>query len=107
MASSVEGCARGVPGEAGQGMQCPRDRKSTRLNSSHEAISYAVFCLKKKKQDKNETLPQDTKVLIANIQTRMIVAENAIAVEQDESAERHVAALDGGEQLEMKERGRR
>src|SRR5215210_8621599 len=28
---------------------CPRDRKSTRLNSSHRCISYAVFCLKKKK----------------------------------------------------------
>src|SRR5690625_7746355 len=27
---------------------CRRDRKSTRLNSSHVAISYAVFCLKKK-----------------------------------------------------------
>src|SRR5690625_6227421 len=27
----------------------PQDRKSTRLNSSHVAISYAVFCLKKKK----------------------------------------------------------
>src|SRR6266487_6415693 len=27
-----------------------RDRKSTRLNSSHPSISYAVFCLKKKKQ---------------------------------------------------------
>src|SRR5439155_9729919 len=29
----------------------PRDRKSTRLNSSHVAISYAVFCLKKKKKE--------------------------------------------------------
>src|SRR5207253_10257663 len=29
-----------------------RDRKSTRLNSSHVAISYAVFCLKKKKKQK-------------------------------------------------------
>src|SRR2546427_8348923 len=29
----------------------PRDRKSTRLNSSHSQISYAVFCLKKKKKD--------------------------------------------------------
>src|SRR5947209_11242123 len=29
----------------------PRDRKSTRLNSSHANISYAVFCLKKKKHD--------------------------------------------------------
>src|SRR2546430_9833820 len=31
----------------------PRDRKSTRLNSSHSQISYAVFCLKKK--DKTQT----------------------------------------------------
>src|SRR5260221_3488212 len=30
--------------------QVLRDRKSTRLNSSHTVISYAVFCLKKKKQ---------------------------------------------------------
>src|SRR5690606_17029329 len=30
------------------------DRKSTRLNSSHVKISYAVFCLKKKKKNKNE-----------------------------------------------------
>src|SRR2546430_7322700 len=29
--------------------ECTRDRKSTRLNSSHSQISYAVFCLKKKK----------------------------------------------------------
>src|SRR2546421_5065915 len=29
---------------------CAGDRKSTRLNSSHDQISYAVFCLKKKKQ---------------------------------------------------------
>src|SRR5437867_6626701 len=28
-----------------------RDRKSTRLNSSHRTISYAVFCLKKKKKE--------------------------------------------------------
>src|SRR2546422_2209925 len=32
------------------------DRKSTRLNSSHGYISYAVFCLKKKKQKKKYTL---------------------------------------------------
>src|SRR5438477_5743742 len=43
------------------GLQRPRrqgpgvrlDRKSTRLNSSHMSISYAVFCLKKKKTTKN------------------------------------------------------
>src|SRR5208283_5538892 len=32
----------------------PRDRKSTRLNSSHITISYAVFCLKKKKKKKKK-----------------------------------------------------
>src|SRR2546430_9121289 len=35
---------------AGRGLAV-RDRKSTRLNSSHSQISYAVFCLKKKKTD--------------------------------------------------------
>src|SRR2546430_11993315 len=33
----------------------PRDRKSTRLNSSHSQISYAVFCLKKKKKENKST----------------------------------------------------
>src|SRR5258708_13144536 len=33
------------------------DRKSTRLNSSHQIISYAVFCLKKKKQPKDDNPP--------------------------------------------------
>src|SRR2546422_2631764 len=34
--------------EGGAGLRARRDRKSTRLNSSHGYISYAVFCLKKK-----------------------------------------------------------
>src|SRR5438105_10167248 len=38
---------------AGHGVTALRDRKSTRLNSSHEWISYAVFCLKKKKNQHN------------------------------------------------------
>src|SRR3989449_5037406 len=33
-----------------------RDRKSTRLNSSHGYISYAVFCLKKKKNVRNDVI---------------------------------------------------
>src|SRR3712207_8928113 len=33
-----------------------RDRKSTRLNSSHANISYAVFCLKKKKKTKSQII---------------------------------------------------
>src|SRR3712207_8769654 len=35
---------------------CIRDRKSTRLNSSHANISYAVFCLKKKKTIQQSTI---------------------------------------------------
>src|SRR5690606_41482463 len=34
------------------------DRKSTRLNSSHVKISYAVFCLKKKRQTQRDHLPE-------------------------------------------------
>src|SRR5260221_1014600 len=40
--------ARNVAGE-----ERDRDRKSTRLNSSHTVISYAVFCLKKKKNNRS------------------------------------------------------
>src|SRR2546430_8680400 len=43
VALSISSSARGL-------LHCePLDRKSTRLNSSHSQISYAVFCLKKKK----------------------------------------------------------
>src|SRR5690242_21331069 len=37
--------------ERGTSFSTTKDRKSTRLNSSHMSISYAVFCLKKKKLD--------------------------------------------------------
>src|SRR5947208_3904770 len=40
---------RGDPVEQCADLPGRRDRKSTRLNSSHQIISYAVFCLKKKK----------------------------------------------------------
>src|SRR2546427_3234251 len=36
------------------------DRKSTRLNSSHSQISYAVFCLKKKKKQHNKRCKRQT-----------------------------------------------
>src|SRR5689334_24019273 len=42
-----------------------RDRKSTRLNSSHSSISYAVFCLKKKKKTKTQH-QIDTTLLMIN-----------------------------------------
>src|SRR5437870_13423464 len=41
-------------GEQSIDLQLEQDRKSTRLNSSHVAISYAVFCLKKKKKKKKK-----------------------------------------------------
>src|SRR5206468_5482275 len=39
-----------LPGRLGVDLGDVEDRKSTRLNSSHDQISYAVFCLKKKKK---------------------------------------------------------
>src|SRR3712207_7463272 len=48
-AQPPDGPRRRVPDTVGRG---GRDRKSTRLNSSHANISYAVFCLKKKKKNK-------------------------------------------------------
>src|SRR5258708_21122835 len=47
---------RGTHAAVGRSNQWIRaDRKSTRLNSSHQIISYAVFCLKKKKQRRKQT----------------------------------------------------
>src|SRR2546430_12552745 len=48
-----------------------RDRKSTRLNSSHSQISYAVFCLKKKKK---------MKMIGLDIMTEVCTATQYIAV---------------------------
>src|SRR6478672_13355025 len=56
-------------GEAGRGGHgrgpARRDRKSTRLNSSHDQISYAVFCLKKKKKTRS-SVENTTKIHSAN-----------------------------------------
>src|SRR5258708_20211258 len=54
----------------------PRDRKSTRLNSSHQIISYAVFCLKKKKKTVN-FLPPDTSHPGLIALTHLLAAKNA------------------------------
>src|SRR5437879_7821286 len=43
-----------------------RDRKSTRLNSSHRCISYAVFCLKKKKKKKTKKLNTNKRISTTN-----------------------------------------
>src|SRR5437588_2157714 len=54
-----------------------QDRKSTRLNSSHTVISYAVFCLKKKKTSRNSDLLQtNINNTHSNIAYHMIVLVN-------------------------------
>src|SRR5690606_39926824 len=49
-------CIGSRPGRRSGGTGRSRDRKSTRLNSSHVKISYAVFCLKKKKKSSRTSL---------------------------------------------------
>src|SRR6266481_8838640 len=46
----------------GASSRARRDRKSTRLNSSHSSISYAVFCLKKKINKRINALPITKKI---------------------------------------------
>src|SRR2546426_3147847 len=52
----------------------PQDRKSTRLNSSHLVISYAVFCLKKKKTEKCHSILHNR---VQNAQSRVILRSSA------------------------------
>src|SRR5262245_62513575 len=47
------------------GADVAEDRKSTRLNSSHLGISYAVFCLKKKKQTRSRQARSDSRAKAA------------------------------------------
>src|SRR5258707_7367826 len=59
-----------------------RDRKSTRLNSSHANISYAVFCLKKKKVHDNADAilarrTEDDAVLVHPAAARVLVIDDA------------------------------
>src|SRR2546427_4183120 len=55
-ARGSDGGIGGARTSGGRHARVGRDRKSTRLNSSHSQISYAVFCLKKKKKDKDSHL---------------------------------------------------
>src|SRR5215211_7553337 len=51
LASSRTWCSSSAPSDP---VSLKPDRKSTRLNSSHTVISYAVFCLKKKKKERKD-----------------------------------------------------
>src|SRR2546422_1727018 len=55
----VQGPDPGALSECGR-VGTRQDRKSTRLNSSHGYISYAVFCLKKKKKTQHATIEPNT-----------------------------------------------
>src|SRR5438132_7860694 len=55
-------CQQGDPLSAPASYHVRRDRKSTRLNSSHTVISYAVFCLKKKNQAVRNVLVRDKRM---------------------------------------------
>src|SRR2546430_13223055 len=62
-------CAREIGeagGSAGDIDDWRQDRKSTRLNSSHSQISYAVFCLKKKKTKSRDLLTDDDCVILSS-----------------------------------------
>src|SRR2546430_7664394 len=60
-----------------------QDRKSTRLNSSHSQISYAVFCLKKKKNYKYHTIgtnePPPVKHILVAEKGRVIITPSIAA----------------------------
>src|SRR5258707_3454880 len=61
--------ADGRPGAIKPHLLDRSDRKSTRLNSSHANISYAVFCLKKKKKDIFQITRMDTQAVSTTINT--------------------------------------
>src|SRR5437762_11385403 len=64
------GVGRGASREVRDTGREPQDRKSTRLNSSHRCISYAVFCLKKKKKKFIHTMIKNNTLLnLQNINT--------------------------------------
>src|SRR5438445_3968732 len=60
----LDSCEAEIRGPFLEGFEERPDRKSTRLNSSHANISYAVFCLKKKKinYDPPSTTPRSTRL---------------------------------------------
>src|SRR4051794_41389028 len=62
--TSPDPARRPAPASADPPPWAPRDRKSTRLNSSHPSISYAVFCLKKKKNTHRQQLIQYERLII-------------------------------------------
>src|SRR5947207_11866668 len=65
--------------DPGQGRRPRRiDRKSTRLNSSHTVISYAVFCLKKKK--KNNTIKYAHNIMLQQVRMTIDIQDESLKI---------------------------
>src|SRR5256885_10837895 len=84
---------RGAP-EMDLGPAAMGDRKSTRLNSSHLVISYAVFCLKKKNKNQHNTSAASPKDIGWEIQVLIADAQNGVVITEPHSyMRRHLSAL--------------
>src|SRR5262245_63299805 len=80
-ARRVYGLHSGLSSPRAPEMRSSSDRKSTRLNSSHLGISYAVFCLKKKKiQNRERRIQQSQIINRSQLRTTACVAYTAVAV---------------------------
>src|SRR5256886_6065811 len=69
-----------------------RDRKSTRLNSSHSQISYAVFCLKKKTQTYIFTAPPPSLIICPGDEVTVLAVKQLVT---SEARMRHAHGLQG------------
>src|SRR5256885_6121008 len=79
-ASSPANCCGNASCKAGVAMKAthtpmPRDRKSTRLNSSHLVISYAVFCLKKKNNNHDHLVHLHNYVLVLRLLVHLLLPD--------------------------------
>src|SRR5260221_1787948 len=75
------------------------DRKSTRLNSSHTVISYAVFCLKKKKKERNNSDTLNLKAVLSYKNHKLLSSPALENVEQ-----RYVCRCNVGQSTEVNAR---
>src|SRR3989442_10811752 len=81
--STTRACSTSAPATGGlpASSRRPADRKSTRLNSSHVRISYAVFCLKKK-NDRDALLTPNRFDFVLQIRARQRVERTQRLIEQ-------------------------
>src|SRR5699024_11566687 len=94
----VAGIVLAAPSDPGARLRqlLPRDddedRKSTRLNSSHVSISYAVFCLKKKKTSTHQARMKGTDRVNSVYYTLALIEANVIDTEECDTGEGQTTA---------------